>query len=96
MRPFSFKKIKEDSGKERGWPPVTFDRFAAQNGPTGAYLVGNSKEIAEKILRHSESLGGIHRFTFQMDNADLSHKQLLNSIELIGKEVAPLVQDAIN
>jgi probable LLM family oxidoreductase len=79
-------------GKERGWPPVTFDRFAAQNGPTGAYLVGNPKEIAEKILRHSEALGGISRFTFQMDNADLSHKQLLNSIELIGKEVAPLVK----
>jgi probable LLM family oxidoreductase len=81
-------------GKERGWPPVTFERFAAQNGPTGAYLVGNPKEIAEKILRHSESLGGIDRFTFQMDNADLSHAQLLNSIELIGKEVAPLVRGA--
>jgi probable LLM family oxidoreductase len=81
-------------GKERGWPPVTFERFAAQNGPTGAYLVGNPKEIAEKILRHSESLGGINRFTFQMDNADLSHTQLLNSIELIGKEVAPLVRAA--
>jgi probable LLM family oxidoreductase len=79
-------------GKERGWPPVTFDRFAAQNGRTGAYLVGNPKEIAEKILRHSEALGGISRFTFQMDNADLSHAQLLNSIELIGKEVAPLVK----
>jgi len=83
-------------GKERGWPPVTFERFAAQNGPTGAYLVGNPKEIAEKILRHSEALGGITRFTFQMDNADLSHAQLLNSIELIGKEVVPLVRDAIS
>jgi alkanesulfonate monooxygenase SsuD/methylene tetrahydromethanopterin reductase-like flavin-dependent oxidoreductase (luciferase family) len=81
-------------GKERGWPPVTFERFVAQNGPTGAYLVGNPKEIAEKILRHSESLGGINRFTFQMDNADLSHTQLLNSIELIGKEVASLVRAA--
>ena len=82
-------------GKERGWPPVTFDRFAAQNGPTGAYLVGNPQEIAEKILRHSAALGGISRFTFQMDNADLSHEQLLNSITLIGKEVAPLVRKAL-
>jgi len=78
-------------GKERGWPPVTKPHFDAQNGPTGAYLVGNPKEIAEKILRHSQALGGISRFTFQMDNADLSHAQLLNSIELIGNEVAPLV-----
>lgn len=83
-------------GKERGWPPVTFDRFAAQNGPTGAYLVGNPKEIADKIVRHSKALGGIDRFTFQMDNADLSQGQLLNSIELIGKEVAPLVSASLS
>lgn len=82
-------------GKKRGWPPVTFERFAAQNGPTGAYLVGNPQEIAEKILRHSAALGGISRFTFQMDNADLSHEQLLNSIALIGKEVVPLVRKAL-
>lgn len=79
-------------GKERGWPPVTKPHFDAQNGPTGAYLVGNPQEIAEKIIRHSAALGGISRFTFQMDNADLSHAQLLNSIELIGKEVAPIVR----
>jgi probable LLM family oxidoreductase len=63
-------------GKERGWPPVTLERFKAQNGPLGALMIGSPKEIAEKILRHSEALGGISRFTFQMDNAELSHKQL--------------------
>jgi probable LLM family oxidoreductase len=78
-------------GKERGWPPVTKAQFDAQRGPRGAYLVGNPEEVAEKIIRHSESLGGISRVTFQMDNADLSHKQLMESIELIGTRVAPLV-----
>ena len=78
-------------GKERGWPPVDFHRFASQNGPTGALLVGGPEEVAEKILRHSEALGGIYRLTFQMDNASLSHAKLLQSIELIGKYVAPLV-----
>lgn len=78
-------------GKERGWPPVTRARFEAQRGPLGAYLVGNPEEVAEKILRHSEALGGISRLTFQMDNAGLSHEQLLNAIELIGARVAPLV-----
>jgi len=78
-------------GKERGWPPVTRARFEAQRGPLGAYLVGNPEEVAEKILRHSEALGGISRLTFQMDNAGLSHQQLLNAIELIGSKVAPIV-----
>jgi probable LLM family oxidoreductase len=78
-------------GKERGWPAVTRAHFDAQNGPKGALLIGGPEEIAEKIIRHSEALGGISRFTFQMDNASLSHEKLLQSIELIGTRVAPLV-----
>lgn len=78
-------------GRERGWPPVTRSHFDAQNGPRGALLVGSPEEVAAKILRHSESLGGISRFTFQMDNASLSHEKLMQSIELIGTKVAPLV-----
>ncbi|MEI7470004.1 MAG: LLM class flavin-dependent oxidoreductase [Chloroflexota bacterium] len=78
-------------GKERGWPPTNRARFDAQNGPTGALLVGGPEEIAEKIRRHSAALGGISRFTFQMDNVGLSHKNLSRAIELIGTKVALLV-----
>lgn len=78
-------------GKERGWPPVSRTRFDAQNGPTGALLVGGPEEVAEKINHHSEALGGISRVTFQMDNAAIPHEKLMQSIELIGREVAPLV-----
>ncbi|WP_431214880.1 LLM class flavin-dependent oxidoreductase [Puia sp. P3] len=45
-------------GRERGWPPMTRGRFEAQNGPTGALLVGGPEEVAGKILRHAEALGG--------------------------------------
>ena len=78
-------------GKERGWPPVNRARFDAQNGPTGALVVGSPADVAQKILRHSAALGGIQRFTFQMDSASLSHDQLMQSIALIGQQVAPLV-----
>ncbi|MFT5194029.1 MAG: putative LLM family oxidoreductase [Cellvibrionaceae bacterium] len=78
-------------GKERGWPPVTRGRFDAQNGATGALMVGGPEQIAEKILHHSEALGGISRVTFQMDNAGMPHEKLMQSIELIGRKVAPLV-----
>lgn len=77
-------------GKERGFAPVTRERFDLQNDEFGALMVADPKEVAEKILRHSEALGGIDRFTFQMD-AGLSHEKLCQSIELIGKEVIPLV-----
>ena len=78
-------------GLERGWPSVTRNSFDAQNGPRGALLVGDYEEVAEKILRHSSALGGISRFTFQMDNAELSHEQLMQSIDLIAKKVMPIV-----
>jgi len=81
-------------GKERGWPPTSRARFDAQTSPLGAIVIGNPEEVAQKILRHSEALGGISRFTFQMDNAGLSHTKLLQSIELIGKQVAPLVNSS--
>ncbi|MTI29474.1 LLM class flavin-dependent oxidoreductase [Xanthovirga aplysinae] len=85
-----YKELFTRMGKERGFPPVTRAGFDAQNGPLGAFLVGSYEEVAEKILRHSEALGGIDRFTFQMD-VGLSHEKLLKSIELIGKKVSPLV-----
>ena len=78
-------------GRERGWPPVTKAHFDAQVNQRGALIVGGPKEVAEKILRHSEALGGISRISFQMDNAGLSHQQLMKAIELIGSEVAPIV-----
>ncbi len=78
-------------GRERGWPPVSRARFDAQTGSFGALLVGSPEDVAEKIVRHSEAFGGISRLSFQMDNAGLSHEQLLESIEIIGRKVKPLV-----
>ena len=79
-------------GRERGWPPVTKDKFDMLIDDLGVLIVGDPERIAEKILRHSESLGGISRFTFQMDNAGLTHTQLMSAIELIGSKVIPLIQ----
>lgn len=79
-------------GKERGWPPVTRAHYDAQAGQKGALLVGNPEEVAEKIVRHSEALGGISRVTFQMDTADLPHEKQMQSLELLGSRVAPLLR----
>ncbi len=79
-------------GKERGWPAVTRPQFDTLIGPKGVLVVGNPEQAAQKLLRHSEALGGIDRFTFQMDNAGLTHGQLLDSIELIGTKLMPLIE----
>ncbi|MEH6703470.1 MAG: LLM class flavin-dependent oxidoreductase [Galbibacter orientalis] len=78
-------------GKERGWPPVTRQQFDSLIGPKGVLVVGSPEEVVEKLMRHSEALGGIDRFTFQMDSAGLSHQQLLTAIELIGTQVIPFI-----
>jgi len=89
-----YQEMMGKIGKERGWSTPTRAQFEAQAGPMGAYVVGSPEEVAEKILRHSEALGGISRFTFQMDNPGLTKEQLYRSIELIGSKVIPLVNGA--
>jgi alkanesulfonate monooxygenase SsuD/methylene tetrahydromethanopterin reductase-like flavin-dependent oxidoreductase (luciferase family) len=79
-------------GKERGWPPVTRGRYDAQRGPEGALLIGSAEEVVDKILRHSEALGGISRVTFQMNAASLPHVKLMQAIELLGERVAPALR----
>jgi probable LLM family oxidoreductase len=79
--------------KERGMPPVTRARFDVQAGSLGAFLVGSPEVVAEKILRHSDALGGLTRVTFQMDTANSSHDKLMNAIRLIGTRVIPAVKE---
>lgn len=79
-------------GRERGWPPVTRAQFNNLIAPRGVLVVGGPEQVAEKLRRHSAALGGVDRFTFQMDNAGLTHNQLLQSIELIGTSVMPLLK----
>ena len=88
----SFTRI----GKERGWPPVTRDHFESQIGPTGALVIGDVEEVADKVIRHSEALGGLSRFSFQLDVAGLTHDQLMNAIDLLGNKVAPIVRKKLS
>jgi probable LLM family oxidoreductase len=79
-------------GKERGWPPTTRAQFDAARSQHGALLVGSPEEVVEKILRHSEALGGISRITFHMDVGESRQPKLLRAIELLGTHVAPALR----
>jgi probable LLM family oxidoreductase len=78
-----------ETGRERGWPPVTRAHFDQQITADGALIVGGPEDVLEKIQRHSEALGGISRITLQMDVASLPHESLMRSIELLGTIIAP-------
>jgi alkanesulfonate monooxygenase SsuD/methylene tetrahydromethanopterin reductase-like flavin-dependent oxidoreductase (luciferase family) len=87
-----YAKAIASVAKERGWGAATRSGFDAQRGPDGALLIGEPEEVAEKILRHSEALGGISRITFQMNASSLPHAKLMKAIEAIGEHVAPAVR----
>lgn len=86
-----YQRAFTDVGKERGWAPVTRADFDSQRGPLGALLIGDPDEVTEKILRHSEALGGISRITFQMNAGSLPQAKMMQAIELLGSRVAPVL-----
>src|SRR5437867_2511490 len=85
-------RAMNDIGKERGWGVMRREHFEAQRGRNGALLVGNPEEVTEKIVRHSEALGGLSRVTFQMNAASLPHEKLMRSIDQIGARVIPALR----
>src|SRR5213594_2396658 len=87
-----FARVMTDIGKERGWAPMTRPQFDANLTPKSAWLLGEPEEVAEKILRHSEALGGIVRVTFQMNAASVPHEKLLHATELLATKVAPILR----
>jgi probable LLM family oxidoreductase len=70
-----YAAIIDSIGRERGWPPSSRAQFDAQLGPRGAFMVGSPEQVADKIARHSEALGGISRITLQTGNHDLAHEK---------------------
>jgi len=89
-----YAKAMTDVGKERGWPPMTRASFDAQRGPNGALLVGSPDEVVDKIVRHSEALGGIVRLSFMMNVASLPQVKMMHAIDAIGARVAPALHQA--
>jgi alkanesulfonate monooxygenase SsuD/methylene tetrahydromethanopterin reductase-like flavin-dependent oxidoreductase (luciferase family) len=67
--------------------------FDAQRDHEGALLIGNPEEVVEKIIRHSQALGGISRITFMMNPASLPHAKLMQATKLIGTRVAPVLRE---
>lgn len=80
-------------GRERGWGPMTREQFDTMRGPGGSLVLGDPPTVAAKIARWGEVLG-IERFMLHVSVGTLPHDRVLRSIELLGREVAPLLAGA--
>ncbi len=91
-----YKRSFDKIGEERGWPPVTRSHFETLRQPGGSMISGSPATVAKKILEVGVALGGLDRLTLQMSIASLSHETELRSVELLGREVIPLVRERLN
>jgi probable LLM family oxidoreductase len=88
-----YARTMTEIGRERGWPKMTRASFDAQRDERGALLVGDPDEVVEKLIRHSNALGGISRITFMMNPASLPHEKLMRATKLIGTRIAPALRE---
>jgi alkanesulfonate monooxygenase SsuD/methylene tetrahydromethanopterin reductase-like flavin-dependent oxidoreductase (luciferase family) len=78
-------------GRERGWPPVTKERFLGEV-EHGAMFVGSPETVARKIVRAAQGLG-VQRFDLKYANGPMPHEQLMEGIRLYGERVIPRVRE---
>jgi alkanesulfonate monooxygenase SsuD/methylene tetrahydromethanopterin reductase-like flavin-dependent oxidoreductase (luciferase family) len=88
-----FAVNRDRIGRERGWPPVTRDRFEAEI-EHGALNVGSPETVAHKIARTLQALGAA-RFDMKYSSGTLGHDQMMRSIELYGTRVIPMVRELL-
>jgi len=88
-----YKKMRDQIGAERGWPPMGRAEFD-QEADRGSLYVGSPETVARKIARTARALG-ISRFDLKYSAGRLAHDKLARSIELYGSTVIPLVRDML-
>jgi probable LLM family oxidoreductase len=89
-----YQAILTRIGRERGWPPITRERFDTEVA-RGALHVGSSETVARKIARTAGALN-IDRFDLKYSNGTLPHERLMTTIDLYGKEVIPRVRELLS
>jgi len=87
------KAMRDRIGAERGWSPMTRADFERE-ADWGSLYVGSPETVARKIAGTVQALG-VARFDMKYSAGSLSHDKLMQSIELYGKRVIPMVRDLL-
>ncbi|WP_062109734.1 LLM class flavin-dependent oxidoreductase [Bacillus niameyensis] len=90
----STQQVMNQLGRERGWGPYSRSTFDAARSFEGALYVGDPKTVADKII-HLRKNVGITRFMLHVPVGSMPHNDVMRAIELLGKEVAPIVRKEV-
>ena len=85
------RKVMTQLGKERGWGDYTREIYNHALRPEGALYVGSPETVANKIIKLNREVG-INRFFLHLPLGTMPHDEVMEAIELFGKEVAPRVR----
>jgi probable LLM family oxidoreductase len=91
----STQRAMNKLGRERGWGLYDRTSFDFARSFEGALYVGDPKTVADKII-HLRKNVGVTRFMLHCPVGTMPHDDVMKSIELLGKEVAPMVRDEIS
>lgn len=89
-----YKAMMDQIGRERGWPPMRREQFVAGTSLHGHLMTGTPEQVIEKIL-YQHSLFGHQRYLMHFGIGAVPHEQVMRSIELFGKVVAPAVREEV-
>ncbi|MBR0873236.1 LLM class flavin-dependent oxidoreductase [Bradyrhizobium tropiciagri] len=88
-----YKKLRDRIDGARGRPPLQRSEFDFE-ADHGSLYVGSPETVAAKIAKTVRSLH-ISRFQMRYSAGTLSHEHLMQSIELFGSKVIPIVRRII-
>lgn len=88
-----YKAMYDRIGGERGWPPVTPDKFMAEIRH-GSLYVGSPETVARKIAAAMQALR-VTRFDMKYATGPMLHDTLMRGIELYGTKVIPMVNEIL-
>ena len=85
-----YMELMNRIGRERGWPPSGRAEYEALKSPRGPLALGSPEQVAEKIVSFHD-LFQPERYLAHMSIGAVSHRDVMQAIELFGTEVAGLV-----
>lgn len=80
-------------GAERGWPPVTKDKYIAEI-EHGSLYVGSPDTVARKIASAVRALN-VQRFDLKYATGPMPHETLMEGLRHYGEKVIPMVREML-
>lgn len=73
------------------WAGLSYEKYLESINYEGAIFVGDANMVANKIIKMIETLG-LTRFYLHLPVASMPHEDVMQAIEIYGKEVVPKVK----